>query len=113
MPQFSRQGVVWVVILLYCLLTRSCLLAPQICQELAGKQVWRLRSGRTVGVSDAAFLQADGGVDMGPAALAWLLRRAPLHEAAGSVKADLEAAGVTGLSSVTPATVRCSLMHDP
>lgn len=52
-------------------------------------------------------LQEGDGAGMGPAALAWLLARAPMHEAPGRVKADLEASGANGLASLTPASVRC------
>ena len=44
----------------------------------------------------------------GAAATEWLHRRAPLHEADAGVKADLEAVGITGLTTVTPASVRCA-----
>ena len=52
-------------------------------------------------------LQEGDGAGMSPAALAWLLARAPMHEAPGRVKADLEASGASGLASLTPASVRC------
>lgn len=66
----------------------------------------RLRSLET---SCNSILQV-AAPDMGQAALEWLHHRAPLHEAPAAVKGDLEAAGITGLASVTPASVRCGLL---
>jgi len=64
------------------------------------------RGLRSLETSCHFILQA-AAPDMGQAALDWLHRRAPLHEAPAAVKEDLEAAGISGLASVTPASVRC------
>ena len=38
----------------------ASILHTQLCQQLAKKSVWQLRSGQLVGIKDGCFLQASG-----------------------------------------------------